>query len=65
MLCQLEQEKKLEHYKAVNAALGLAVQQALLKTLDWSAFLESFDANADHHELAHHTLSTLGVFSRR
>jgi hypothetical protein len=53
MLCQLKQQK-MEHYKAVNAALGLAVQQALLQILDWNAFLESFDINADHHKVAHH-----------
>jgi hypothetical protein len=64
MLCQLEQ-KKLEHWKALIAALTLAIQRALLQILDWSAFLESFDANADHHEVAHRKTSAIAVFSRR
>jgi hypothetical protein len=51
MLCQLEQQK-MEHWNAVNAALVLAVRQVCLQILDWNAFLESFNANADHHEVA-------------
>jgi hypothetical protein len=50
MLCQLEKQK-MDHWKAENAALALAVQKVLLQILDWNAFLESFDINADHHEV--------------
>jgi hypothetical protein len=64
MLCQLEQQK-MEHWKAVNAALVLAVLQVCLQILDWYAFLESFSANADHHEMAQYKTSTLKVFRRR
>jgi hypothetical protein len=58
MLCQLDQQK-IEHWKAVNAALVLAIQQVSLQILDWYAFLESFDANADHHEMAKYKTCTL------
>jgi hypothetical protein len=57
MVCQLEKQK-MDHWEAENAALALAVQKVLLQILDWNAFLESCDVNADHHEVAQPQTST-------
>jgi hypothetical protein len=58
MVCMLEQQKT-EHWKAVTATMVLATEEASLKILDGVAFVESFDANADHHEVAERKPSTL------
>jgi hypothetical protein len=53
------EQQKTEHWKAETATMILATEEASLKMLDRSAFLESFDTNADHHEVAQSKTSTL------